>query len=246
MTPHTPLVLITGASGNVGRELVPRLASRFRLRLHSRSTPIEVPPGPHETVSGDIEYAADAAGMVAGVDAVVHLAGQSSARASWDEVRAPNIDGAYNVFEAARAAGVRRVVFASTNHVMGMYDREQAWPIHPEQPPRPDGPYAVSKAFGEALGRYYADIHGLEVVCLRIGWVLERPFNEQGLRMWLSPGDLGRLMVGALEAPVRFGIYYGVSANTRCRWDFENTRAELGYEPLDDSEAFADEILASG
>jgi NAD+ dependent glucose-6-phosphate dehydrogenase len=240
-----PFVLVTGASGRVGRLLVPQLATRYRLRLHSRSTHIAVPKGPHESVMGDIESAADVAEMMAGVDAVVHLAGESGARASWDEVRGPNIDGIYNVFEAARVGGVRRVVFASTNHVMGMYDREQAWPIHPEQPIRADGPYAVSKAFGEVLGRYYAEAHALEVVCLRIGWVLERPFNEQGLRMWLSPGDLKRLMIGALEAPVRFGVYYGVSANTRCHWDVENTRLELGYQPVDDAEVFADEILAS-
>jgi nucleoside-diphosphate-sugar epimerase len=245
MSSKQPFVLITGASGSVGQALVPQLATRYRLRLHSRSTKLTAPKGPHEAVMGDIESPADVKKMVAGVDAVVHLAAQSKARASWEEVRGPNIDGTYNVFEAARVAGVRRVVFASTNHVMGMYDRERVWPIRPEQPFRVDGPYGVSKAFGEVLGRYYAELHALEVICLRIGWVLQRPFNEQGLRMWLSPGDLARLMIGALEAPVRFGVYYGVSANTRCHWDVENTRSELGYQPVDDSEIFAAEILAS-
>jgi len=84
------------------------------------------------------------------------------------------------------------------------------------------------------------------MVCLRVGWVLEKPFNEQGLRMWLSPRDLGQLAVRALEAPVRFGIYYGVSDNRRRHWDLENARRELGYAPVDDSERFAAEILGEG
>ena len=245
MTVAAPTVLITGANGSVGRALTPSLADRYRLRLHSRSGGLDLPEGPHELIGGDIERSADAAAMVAGVDAIVHLAGQASAQSSWEEVRGPNVEGLRNVFEAARLAAVPRVVFASTNHVMGMYDRDHAWPIHPEQPVRPDGPYGVSKALGEALARYYADEFGLDAICLRIGWVLERPFNEQGLRMWLSPRDLGQLVIRSLEADVRFGIYYGVSANARCKWDVENARRELGYEPVDDSEAFAAEALGA-
>jgi NAD+ dependent glucose-6-phosphate dehydrogenase len=233
------LILITGASGTVGAMLRPSLQEDYRLRLHYRNqAPEALVPG-EEQVQGKIEDFASVASMVTGVDAIVHLAAESNARATWEAVRPPNIDGLYNVFEAARRAGVSKIVFASTNHVMGMYDREHAWPIHPEQPVRPDGYYGVSKAFGEALARYYVDAFGLSIICLRIGWALERPHNEAALRMWLSPRDLGQLVRLSLQTPRSFGIYYGVSNNTRCKWDIENARRELGYHPVDDSEIFA-------
>jgi NAD+ dependent glucose-6-phosphate dehydrogenase len=237
------LVLLTGATGSVASALRPHLREDYRLRLQYRQRPIEAPSRGEEPVRADITDPASVQRMVEdGVDAVVHLAGEADARASWDAVRGPNIDGTYNVFEAARRTGVPKVIFASTNHVMGMYDRDQAWPIHPDQPVRPDGYYGVSKAFGEALARYYADVFGMSMICLRIGWVLERPHNEQALRMWLSHRDLGQLVQLSLEAPVRFGVYYGASNNARLRWSIENARRELGYEPADDSEQFAGEI----
>ena len=140
----------------------------------------------------------------------MHLAGQRAVSASWAELQQPNIVGLVSTFEAAHRAGVRKIVFASTNHVTGMYDREQAWPLSPELPARPDSLYGVTKAFGEDLGRYYSDNFGISVVCLRLGWVLERPHNEQARWQWLSPDDLARLVSGALLSDVRFGIYYGV------------------------------------
>jgi len=242
----TPLLLITGASGSVGTALRPFLRPGYRLRRQYRTRPLTDLSTHEEAVQADVEDLAATERLMPGVDAVVHLAGQARSRATWDEVRGPNIDGTYNVFEAARRAGVRKVVFASTNHVMGMYDRDKAWPIHPEQAIRPDGYYGASKAFGEALARYYADAFGMSMICLRIGWVLDRPFNEQGLRMWLSPRDLGQIIRLSLETRIRFGIYYAVSSNRRCHWDVENARRELGFSPLDDSEAFAAEIPASG
>jgi dTDP-4-dehydrorhamnose reductase len=238
----SPLVLVTGASGSVGAALRPFLRPGHRLRLQYRTRPFTDLSSLEEAVQADVEDLAAAERLMQGADAVVHLAGQARSRATWEEVRGPNIDGTYNIFEAARRAGVRKVVFASTNHVMGMYDRDRAWPIRPEQAIRPDGYYGASKAFGEALARYYADACGMSMICLRIGWVLDRPFNEQGLRMWLSPRDLGQIVRLSLDTPIRFGIYYAVSGNRRCHWDFENARRELGFCPLDDSEAFAAEI----
>jgi nucleoside-diphosphate-sugar epimerase len=236
------LVLVTGATGSVGKGLRPSLQQDYRLRLHYNKNPPAELRSDEESIQADIEDFAAVARMVEGVDAVMHLAADSYTHATWEAVRGPNIDGTYNIFEAARRAGVQKIVFASTNHVMGMYDKEEVWPIHPEQPVRPDGYYGVSKAFGEALARYYADEFKMSVICLRIGWFLERPHNEYALRMWLSARDLGQLIRLSLETLQPFGIYYGVSDNQRRKWDIENARQELGYNPVDDSEIFAAEI----
>ncbi len=154
-----------------------------------------------------------------------------------------NIVGTYNVFEAAHRARVPRIAFASTNHVVGNYDRDRAWPIHPDQPIRTVGYYGVSKTFGEALARYFSDEFDMSMICLRIGWFLERPFNETSMRMWLSPRDMGQLIRRCPGAAVRFGLYYDVSDNTRSQWNLENARREPGYEPQNDSEVFAADIF---
>ena len=238
------VVLLTGATGKVGKLLRPYLQQDYHLRLHTHQQSLGMLTPHEESVQADITDLAAVMPIVEGVDAIIHLAAQSSVYATWEQVRSPNIDGTYTVFEAARRAGVPKVIFATTNHVMGMYDRNQIWPIHPEQMVRPDSYYGVSKAFGEALARYYADAFGLSMICLRIGWALERPHNETALRMWLSPRDLGQLVLLSLETPQHFGIYYGVSNNQRRKWDIENARAELGYKPQDDSEVFASEIIS--
>lgn len=237
------LVLVTGAAGRVGTRLIPSLRGDYRLRLQYHAQPVANLNPDEEAVQAEIEDLTQVERIVRGVDAIVHLAGEPSPEAAWEAVRGANIDGTYNVFEAARRAGVPKVVFATTNHVMGMYDRDHAWPIRPEQPIRPDSYYGVSKAFGEALARYYADAFGMSMICLRIGWVLDRPHNETALRMWLSPRDLGQLVRRSLDAPQKFGLYYGVSNNARCKWDISNARVELGYHPADDSEAYATEVL---
>jgi NAD+ dependent glucose-6-phosphate dehydrogenase len=169
-------VAITGSRGQVGTLLVPRLTEHFDLRLIDIVPPSTDPP---EHLQLDI---CDSEAMTAafeGVDAVVHLAGQRAVSASWAELEQPNIVGLVSTFEAAYRAGVKKIVFASTGHVTGMYDREQAWPLSPGVPVRPDSLYGATKAFGEALGRYYSDNFGMSVLCLRFGWVLERPHNEQ-------------------------------------------------------------------
>ena len=146
----------------------------------------------------------------------------------------------YCTYEACRNAGVKRVVFASTNHVTGLYEEEGMYTT-PEMPVRPDSLYGASKAFGESLGRYYVDRYGLEVVCLRIGSfqpdsaVVERK-SDRILSTWLSHRDCVQLVQRSIEADVRFGIYYGISGNTRAYWDLQNARRELGYAPQDNSE----------
>jgi NAD+ dependent glucose-6-phosphate dehydrogenase len=242
-------VLLTGANGDVGRTLIGSLESRYEVRqavwdLSRPDAGAGDPAGAGGPTGPDvhrlnIEDLDAVVAVSAGMAAIVHLAGQREVDASWAALRGPNVEGVHNIFEAARINGVSKVVFASTNHVTGHYDEEKAWPISVDVPMRPDSLYGVTKAFGEIIGRYASDYYGLKVVCLRIGWVLPQPHNEMGLRMWLSPGDLGRLVVGALESECHYGVYYGVSANQRRHWDIADAKRDLGYEPIDDSEVFA-------
>ena len=240
--PEPRRVLITGAAGRIGVSLAEQLKDRYHLRLQYHRTVPEHPPS-DDIVRADIADFDQVARAVEGMDAVVHMAADPSTRATWDSVRANNIDGTYNLYEAARRAGVRKVVFASTNHVMGMYDRDGAWPIYADQPVRPDSLYGVSKAFGEALARHYADRFGMASICLRIGWFLERPRDEIGLWMWLSPRDCAQIVWRALESPLPFGIFYAISANSRRHWDLTDAMQQLGYRPQDDAERYAAEIL---
>jgi uronate dehydrogenase len=175
----------------------------------------------------------------AGVDAIVHLAGQPT-EAPWDVVRDANIEGAFQLFEAARRNGVRRVVYASSNHAAGFTPLHG--PLPGDTPPRPDTLYGVSKVFGEALGRYYVDRYGLQVACLRIGTFADVPEDRWTLSTWLSPGDCARLVDACLRAPdLTYALLWGISANTRRTWSIDDAIA-LGYRPEDDAEIYADSI----
>jgi hypothetical protein len=136
---------------------------------------------------------------------------------------------------------VPRVVFASTNHVTGMYERNGTL-VLPDLPVRPDSFYGASKASGEALGRYYHDRHGLAVLCLRIGSAVAKPANPRALGTWISERDMAQLVWRSIEAPVTFGIFYGISGNTRRQWDITNARDLLGYTPEDNGETYAGEV----
>jgi uronate dehydrogenase len=226
-------VLLTGAAGTIGtalRERLPRLG--WELRSFDREP---VPDG----IVGDVTSPADLDAAMRGGAAVVHLAGQPS-EAPWPVIRDANIDGTFQVFEAARRAGVRRVVYASSNHAVGFT------PVGAEQPadlpPRPDTLYGVSKVFGEALGRYYVERYGFEVACLRIGTFEPRPTHQRSLATWLSPDDCARLIDAALRSPrLSYALAWGISNNTRRMWSLDAGRA-LGYEPQDDAEQYADEV----
>ena len=234
-------VLITGAAGRIGSSLAAHLKDRYDLRVHYHRTIPEQPPVPDQVIADVSKFEQIAPAMV-GIDAVVHLAGDPSPRAPWESVLERNIIGTYNVFEAARQAGVRKLVFASTNHVMGMYDRDQQWPIYAAQPVRPDSLYGVSKAFGEALGRHYSDQYGMSVICLRIGWFLPKPHDEISRWMWLSPRDCAQVTWRAIESDLGFGIFYAISANGGRHWDITDTIERLGYRPQDDAEQYAAEL----
>ena len=235
-------VAVTGGEGRIAGILRLFLGERFDFRWLARE-------------EGDVTDLAALERSFAGAGAVVHLAANADAYAGWDEVREPNVMGAFNAYEAARRAGVGRFVFASSNHAMGRYmhdDDRFADPDHPvevraDHPVRPDGLYGASKAWGEALGRLYAEVHGLEVVCLRIGWVPDEdePPSSTEMRseppdvarrapgMWLSHRDCATLVEASLTADVAFAIVNGVSDN-RGRWfTLDEGRRLLGWEPKD-------------
>jgi uronate dehydrogenase len=232
-------VLITGAGGNIGRVLRAGLRGHYPLlRLVDLAPQQAAEPG-EEVVALDLNDRTATEEAMEGVDAVVHLAAIPD-EAGFDEILEGNITTTYSVFEAAWRAGVRRVVFASSNHVTGFYPRGRI--VGPDDPVRPDTFYGVSKVFGEALGRLYADKYGLEVVCLRIGSFAERPSTPRQLSIWLSPRDCVQLVRRSLDAPaVGFTVVYGVSANTRGWWK-DDAAARLGYRPEDDAEEFAAEV----
>ena len=235
-------VLITGAAGAIGQRLRADLAGVYPLlRLSDRAAPAPAGPG-EEVVVADLADLAACEAMCAGIDGIVHLGGQAI-EADWETVLQANIVGCYNLFEAARRQGVKRVVFASTNHVTGFYPR--ATRIDHQVPPRPDSRYGVSKAFGEALGRFYADKFGLGVLCIRIGNVGDQPLDRRRLSIWLSPRDFRQLVRIGLEHPdLHYETVYGASESDRAWWDNANAY-RLGYRPEDESEPFAAEILAA-
>lgn len=232
-------VLVTGAAGNVAGMLRPGLDDVPVRAVDTR--PVTGWDGADVRV-GDLADPSFTAAAVEGMDAVVHLAANPSPGASWPELRGPNADAVVTLLDAAWRAGVRRVVLASSVHAMGGYvsaARADGGLVDPVWPVRPCCAYGASKAFAEAYARTVADGGGPSVVCLRLGGVLPEPTDTGNLIGWLSPGDLRMLVRSALAADVRYGCYFGVSANTRGVFSYANAVAELGYRPESDSEAHA-------
>ena len=221
-------IVLTGAAGGIGTMIRPLLAPLYSgLVLSDRVQPANLLAG--ETfVAADLAKPDEVAAAVQGAHSVVHLGG-FSVEGPWETILQANIIGCYNLFEAARVAGVRRVVFASSNHAVGFYPRKRK--IRTDVTVRPDSRYGVSKAFGEALGALYADKHGMAVTCLRIGNVGPRPLDVRRLSIWISPEDIVQLIRIGLDHPdIRFDILYGASDNEASWWD--NSRArQLGYRP---------------
>jgi uronate dehydrogenase len=238
-------ILITGAAGQIGVALRAGLRGSYPLVRLLDVAPLGAAAEGEEVVTADIRDIAAMERATSGIDCVVHLAGQST-EAEWEKVLPLNIEGCYNAFEAARRSGVKRIIFASSNHAIGFHRRERF--IDDKVLPRPDTRYGVSKVFGEALGRLYADKYGLTVACLRIGTfvVPDRPRDARQLLTWISHRDMVQLVRRCIDYPhYHFVVVYGVSNNLRSRWDNTNTKF-LGYRPQDDSEKFAAEILTQG
>ncbi|MEU1620508.1 NAD(P)-dependent oxidoreductase [Streptomyces sp. NPDC005722] len=240
--PAPRTVLLTGAAGGLGtlmRELLP--AHGYELRLLDM-LPVEGAP---DAITADLADRAALREAVRGVDAIIHLAG-ISLEAPFEKILRANVEGTYNLYEAAREEGVPRIVFASSNHAVGFTPRPVGDdPLIPvDTPRRPDTFYGLSKGFGEDLAQLYWDLHGLETVSVRIGSCFREPTSVRMLSVWMSPEDGARLFHAALTAEgVGHTVVYGSSANTRLWWDLSSARA-LGYEPQDDSEPFAAKLVA--
>ncbi len=234
-------VLMTGAAGGVGtslRKLLPAIYSE--VVLSDMVAPKDL--GPEETfIRADLTKPDEVARACAGVDGIIHLGG-FSVEGPWEAILSANIIGCYNLFEQARLAGVKRIVFASSNHAVGFYPRTTTIPTNVTA--RPDSRYGVSKAFGEGLGAMYAFKHGIGVTSLRIGNVGTEPIDKRRLAIWISPEDLVQLIRIGLERPgLVYEVMYGVSDNKRSWYD--NSHAvSLGYRPASRSEDYAPAILA--
>ena len=247
-------VLITGASGLIGGVLREALSDAYAL------SGVDVRPVPgFDSLVADMTDLEATQPAFDGVDTVIDLAAIPREDTPWKDVHANNIPSTYNALEASRRAGVRRVIFASSNHVTGMYEGDHPYSaivvgrydgLDPSAIPyittgmaiRPDGPYGIAKAFGEAAGRHYSDRYGLSVLCLRIGTLNRegRPLAPRHFATLLTHGDLAHLVERSIEASdgLRFGIFYGVSNNRWRFWDIADSRDRIGYQPKDDAETW--------
>lgn len=241
--PRWGRLLLTGAAGEIGSVLRRALrGTAERLRWHD-IRPVQDARPDEEVQGGDLRDPAAAAAAVEGVDCLLHFAGiPRETGGTPEEIVATNVVGTHGLFEAARRAGVRRIVFASSNHVIGFQPADRF--VGTDDPVRPDGHYGLSKVFGEAMGRLLADKHGVEVACLRIGAFRVRPGNVRELGAWISHRDMAQLARRCVEAPpFGFVVIYGISANRRAMWGGDGAaRAAVGYVPEDDAEAWAAEI----
>jgi len=236
-------VLITGATGRIGRDLCARLDGRFEVYAGVRR---EVDNLPRLRFCQIREFDTVLQAMD-GIDGVIHLAGQPSEYDVYEKMIPDNVTGCYNVFEAARQAGVRRVVFASTNHVIGHYlDAGEA--VDEDAPVRPDSFYGVTKSYGEALGRWYAEARGVSAISARIGWFLsdaqlcerieQLPPERRAwaASIWISHRDMAQFMTRCLEVEdIVYEAIHCTSGNSYALMDLSKARRVLGYEPEDDS-----------
>jgi len=234
-------LLLTGAAGGLGRALRARLTDLTRTLRLSDVTDAPEAATAVEWMKVDLADGAAVHELLRDVDAVVHL-GAVSVEGPFEPILQANILGVFHLYEAARRHGVRRIVFASSNHVIGFY--RQGERIDANVPLRPDGYYGASKAFGEQLSRFYFDRYGIETVCLRIGSSFTQAKDRRQLVTWLSYDDLFELIRRALVTPkVGHTIVYGASANRDSWWD-NSQAAHLKWQPRDSSEQFRARIEA--
>ncbi len=239
-----PKILIAGSKGLIGRILTDNFSEYFDvygLDISGEENKRNFRADISNYVELDSVFK-----KIESIDCIVHLAGDPRVEAEWESALKNNIIGTRNIYECVRKYRIKKVVFASSNHVTGAYEgfppclHKQANPkkININDPVRPDSDYGSSKAFGEIIARQYFELFGIESICLRIGWVLkdDNPTkNEQAMKTWLSHKDLVQLVKKSILSDVKFGIYYGVSNNKGRFWDISNAEKDLGFKPQDDT-----------
>ena len=235
-------ILVTGAAGGIGTSMRKLLKGIYpSIRWSDIRTPDNL-AADEDFVAADLARMADVEKIVDGVDGIVHFGG-FSVEGPWETILNANIIGCYNLFEAAYRAQVKRIVFASSNHAVGFYPRSQTIGVNVTV--HPDSRYGVSKAFGEALGAFYADKHGLRVTSLRIGNFGEAPIDQRRLSIWLKPEDLVQLIrIGLEHRDIHFEIFYGASDNAAAWWDNSNAR-RFGYKPQGQAEKYREQAMAA-
>ena len=243
INPENDRVLITGAAGAIGSALRNGLRPAWRHLRLTDIRPVRDLANNEEAIVADIADRAALEHMMQGVRAVVHLAGVLGNYTLEDLFRV-NARGLFDVFEAARLAGVERIVFASSNHAFGCYPITES--VSPALPPRPDSLYGVFKVLGETMLRNYYDRHGIRSVSLRIGTFRTEPIDQRSLATWLSPGDVAHLVDVSLRHPdPGCMIVNGYSNNTRLKTHDPNW-ATLGYQPRDNAENYREILRSKG
>jgi uronate dehydrogenase len=235
-------ILVTGPGGRVGKEIVPLLREHYALRLLDAAPLQQIQlAADDDFVPGDIRDLATIREACRGVTAMVHLAAISDEDDFHTKLLPMNLEGVYNAFEAARQAGLKKVIFASTGQTVLGYPKGER--VTTEMPARPSTVYACTKLFGEALARQYSDRHGMSMIVIRLCWF--QPYDSELLREpgdiqreWCSPRDLTQLLVKAIRTPLPFGVFFGLSKNTNRCWDIDNATELLGYAPEDDAASY--------
>ena len=240
-TPTHHRILLTGAAGGLGQALRSRLKTNCSILRLSDILDLAPAQGAEEVMQADLANSDEVFAALKDVDAVVHMGGVS-VEGPFGPILKANLLGVYNLYEAARMHGVKRIIFASSNHVTGFYSQGET--ITADHPPRPDGLYGVSKAFGEDLSRFYFDRYAIETACIRIGSSFPEPKDRRMLATWLSYDDLHRLITACLSTPVLgHSIIFGASNNSVSWWD--NSRAKhIGFHPQDTSDIFKESVFA--
>lgn len=236
-------VIVTGANGQVGEGLIPRLRKEYDVI----ATDIEKPE--YESVKNEILDITkeDDLDRFSDADVLVHLAADSKVEADWNSVLENNIEGVKKTLEAAKENNVEQVIVASSNHSVGMweekeedlYSQDNDLMVHPREDEfRPDSYYGVSKVFGEALSKFFSEKHGLNIACIRIGNIIENdqiPDTDRDEAVWMSNQDFYRLVKCIIDEGVEYDIFFGVSDNQRRFWSLENAEA-IGFKPQDKGE----------
>jgi uronate dehydrogenase len=228
-------ILLTGSAGKIGRSLRQELAGFYHFRCFDRQPSDRV----EDSISADILDFDAVSNAMQGMEAVIHLAANPDPKQNWHEVYTGGIAGTYNIFEAARLAGIRKIIYASTAHILGFRELKKHREVKPEDPSSPDSFYAVGKVCGEALGQVFSEQYGMSIICLRIGYFTDKIhkswLNEILRSGYISPRDLAQLVQKSLETEkLGFQVFYGVSANTKRMWDIRNAETLVGYQPQDD------------